>query len=601
MSSRIVLHDTALSAWLEFSEAEEIISCQNHSEILPSLAHIEKRVEGEGLYAAGFLSYEAAKAFDKDLTVKPNDGFPLLWFGLYRQPQFRKALSQSSRTQELSWRPSIGREEYDLAIHRIKSLIASGDTYQVNYTMRMLAKIAPDFDSWEYFLDLLQAQPAGYGAYIDIVDHTICSVSPELFFLRDDSKLLSRPMKGTVARACTTSSDSRAADWLWHSEKNRAENVMIVDMMRNDFGKIAESGSVNVPSLFAIERYPTVWQMTSDVTAKTRASLTEILKAIFPAASITGAPKSRTMKIIADLETSPRKIYCGAIGYVAPGHKAQFSVAIRTVMIDKKSHTAEYGVGGGIVWDSEASAEYDECLAKAQVLSEQQSEFSLLETMLWTPDQGYFLLEYHLRRLADSAYYFDFPLSDHEVRNALENLAVRLQDRTRVRLLASRQGEVRLESSTIAADAFNRVVRLRMATQAIDSSNRYLYHKTTSRSIYDRSKEPRTDCDDVILWNVRNEVTETTIYNIVILREDGIWVTPPIHSGLLAGTFRQYLLDIGKIKEDIILVTELRQARQIAVINSVRGWQEALLVSHDVIDDVIEDSVVLSSSTRTRE
>ena len=385
-------------------------------------------------------------------------------------------------------------------------------------------------------------------------------------------------MKGTIGRGRTNSEDRQLSEWLFNSEKNRAENVMIVDMMRNDLGKIARIGSVKVPRLFSLERYPTVWQMTSEVTASTEAPLCDIIKALFPAASVTGAPKPRTMQIISELESEPRRIYTGSIGFIAPNRHSQFNVAIRTVLIDKKLQIAEYGVGGGIVWDSDAAEEYDECLVKAQVLVKRPPEFSLLETMLWTPDDGYFLLEHHLQRLTDSAEYFGFVCDPLQVRSKLEELAKGFNGRQRVRLLVDRKGEITLQHSELAETSTLLPVRLRLAASPIDSKDTFLYHKTTNRSIYETARGQVLDCDDVVLFNQEGFVTETTIDNIVVQNADGTFVTPPVSSGLLAGTYRAYLLAQGKIAEEAVTIDQLKSATSIAVINSVRGWRPAVLL-----------------------
>ena len=279
---------------------------------------------------------------------------------------------------------------------------------------------------WDFFLNLAQTQNK-YAAYIDTGRYVICSASPELFFKLDGNKIYSHPMKGTAKRGRTTLEDKEQAEWLHNSLKNRAENVMIVDMIRNDLGRIAEIGSVQVPELFTIEKYPTLFQMTSTVQAKTNASLDEIFSALFPCASITGAPKVSTMNIIAELETTPRKIYTGSIGYISPNRKAQFNVAIRTALIDRENKTAEYGVGGGIVWDSTSADEYSEALLKARVLTERPRTFDLIETLLWTPEDGYFLREKHIARMQDSAEYFGFPFSREEFEHQLDQLAEAFQ------------------------------------------------------------------------------------------------------------------------------------------------------------------------------
>jgi len=385
-------------------------------------------------------------------------------------------------------------------------------------------------------------------------------------------------MKGTAPRGLTLSEDKIQKEWLYNSEKNRAENVMIVDMIRNDMGRIAITGSVEVPHLFDVERYPTVWQMTSTVSAESDASVCEIVCALFPCASITGAPKPHTTEIIAGLETTPRNIYTGCIGFIAPGRKAQFNVAIRTVLIDRKLMQAEYGVGGGIVWDSTSSEEYKECQVKALVLMKTPTEFSLLETMLWMPDNKYFLLDYHLRRVRDSAEYFGIPLNIDCIRRNLTKIEVTIKNCPhKVRLLISQDGAISCESVQLKDSAQRCPVRLRLASIPVDSSNPFLYHKTTNRKIYDSVRVAAADCDDTLLWNERGEITETTIANVIV-KLDGELVTPPVSCGLLPGTYRAWMIDRKKVKEKVIMVDDLKRCEAIYIINSVRKKRKAILM-----------------------
>jgi para-aminobenzoate synthetase/4-amino-4-deoxychorismate lyase len=352
---------------------------------------------------------------------------------------------------------------------------------------------------------------------------------------------------------------------------------MIVDMIRNDMGRIAAIGSVQAPRLFEAERYPTLWQMTSTVTAESDVSLSQIMAALFPCASITGAPKVRTMQLIAELETTPRHIYTGAIGFITPRRQAQFNVAIRTVLIDKATNQAEYGVGSGIVWDSISSDEYMECQLKARVLTQRRPSFSLLETMLWTPDEGYFLLPYHLGRLRDSAAYFAIPLDLVQIQQKLAIAAATLPSLPhKVRLLVAQDGAVSGQTTLLGRAASSKPIHLGLARAPMDSTNPFLYHKTTHRHVYDTARAARPEYDDVLLWNERGEVTESTIANIIV-QLDGRLVTPPVHCGLLPGVFRAWLLAQQKVQEEVITLDTLRQSHCIYLINSVRGWREAVL------------------------
>jgi para-aminobenzoate synthetase/4-amino-4-deoxychorismate lyase len=474
----------------------------------------------------------------------------------------------------LTWTPNISRDAYNAAIAAVRDHIARGDTYQVNYTMRLRTPFHAD--AWQLFLQLLRAQPNSYAAFLDTGRFAVCSASPELYLKRESSQLTMRPMKGTAPRGRYLREDRERANWLYHSEKNRAENVMILDMARNDLGRMADVGSVHVTRLFETERYPTVWQMTSTVQATSDAPLTKILQATFPCASITGAPKARTMQIIRELEPSPRGVYTGAIGFLAPERRARFSVAIRTAVVDRERAIAEYGVGGGIVWDSEAGDEYQETRTKARILTEPQPEFSLLESIRWMPDDSYWLIEYHLRRLRDSADYFDFAFDESTVLRALAEYAGTLpSEPQKVRLLMSRAGELTLSNAPITTQS--EPVTLTLAKTPVNSSDKFLFHKTTRRAIYDNALAERGSADDVLLWNERGELTETCNANLVV-QFGSEYFTPPIDSGLLNGTFRAALLDQNKIKERTITWDELTDATALFRINSVRGWQKAILI-----------------------
>jgi para-aminobenzoate synthetase/4-amino-4-deoxychorismate lyase len=419
---------------------------------------------------------------------------------------------------------------------------------------------------------------------VDTGRFAIASASPELFFERAGPQLTMRPMKGTAPRGRWSKEDAERAEWLGRSEKNRAENVMIVDMVRNDLGRVAEIGSVRVRKLWQTERYPTVWQLTSTVQAASDAPLTEVLRATFPCASVTGAPKRRTMQIIAELEPEPRGVYTGCIGFIAPQRRAQFNVAIRTMVLDRHTQCAEYGVGGGIVWDSKPDDEYREAHHKARVLTERVPEFSLLESLRWEPARGYWLLDYHLRRLRASADYFDYAFDAARVRAGLEHGTRELPAVPhKVRLLLRRDGGVIVTSAPLQIQ--REPVRLVMARTPVNSNDRFLFHKTTARAQYDVAWSERgrsfdalgSDADDVLLWNERGELTETCNANLVVRLGDDLF-TPPVECGLLGGTYRAYLLEQGEIRERVIHKDELEHARALFRINSVRGWQSAELL-----------------------
>ncbi len=562
--------------WLCFSQPERVLAATTREDVLPTLRRVVEAVEEEGLHAAGYIAYEAAPGFDRALTVRGPAALPLLWFGLYRPPEVWRQLPAGGAYTLGDWQPSQQLDSYRQAIARIKEAIARGDTYQVNYTIALGA--AWRGDPWGLFVDLANAQRGGYAAYIDLGRHVICSASPELFLDIDGDRVVSRPMKGTAPRGRTLGEDQQHIAALRASRKDQAENVMIVDMIRNDLGRIARFGSVHVPSLLEVERYPTLLQMTSTVEARSDAPLDAILAALFPCASITGAPKVRTMQLIAGLEGGPRGVYTGAIGYLIPGRRAQFNVAIRTVLVDRPTGQASYGVGSGIVWDSDADAEYAECRLKAQVLTRRFPDFELLETMRWTAADGVARLERHLARLAGSAEYFGFAVDLDVVRDRLAGLdPATTLDPARLRLLAGRRGELRLEAHPLELPAMQGPVRLGLATKPVDADDVFLYHKTTHRLVYETARARRPECDDVLLWNERGELTETTTANLV-LAVDGRLVTPPVGSGLLPGVLRAELLEAGVVQDQVLTMDDLARCQTIILVNSLRGWREAVWV-----------------------
>ncbi len=578
MSLTALLHDAKAGQWLRFAVPRAILTTQRLDEVLPLLRCAESEV-ARGASVAGFISYEAAPAFDAALTTHPPGEFPLVWLGVYDTAQVQRLsdLPPAPGAYQLGeWQATVSEAEYAEAIAHIKAEIAAGRTYQVNYTYRLRAAFSGEPGA--LFAQLAEAQRAAYAAFVDTGRFVLCSASPELFFERTGRAVRAKPMKGTAARGRTLDEDETQARWLHHDPKNRAENVMIVDMLRNDLGRVAEIGSVRVPALFETERYPTVWQMTSTVTAETRASLPRLLTALFPCASITGAPKRSTMQIIRALEVTPRRAYCGAIGFVLPEGRAQFNVAIRTVLVDRATNEAEYGVGSGVVWDSNAADEWAECQVKSRVLRAKQPPFALLESLRWEPATQYFLFERHLRRLCDSAVYFGFTLDEATARSRLEALARTLPPIPhKVRLLAQRAGDLHITAAPLPADAA-RPVTLALAPAPVSSADLFLFHKTTHRQVYDAARAARPEADDVVLWNERGEITETCLANLA-LKLEGIWWTPPVEAGLLPGTYRAELLATGRLRERFLTLDDLQRAEALAVLNSVRLWRAAALTA----------------------
>ena len=556
-----------------FHNPLKLIIAHTIEEVLPSFQLIQDAIQ-DGYYAAGFLSYESAAAFDAAYKVNEGHTMPLLWFGIFSEPQ-SFSLSSNGTYTLTDWKPSVEMDEYDAAIMSIKQSIESGDTYQTNYTIRLTSEFQGD--DIAFFDYLRRAQASNYCAYINTGDHRILSASPELFFHLNGNQITTRPMKGTVKRGKSTAEDEENASWLYHSEKNRAENVMIVDLLRNDLGMIAEPGTVHVPKLFEIEKYPTVLQMTSTITADIpeNTPLVDIFKALFPCGSITGAPKISTMEIITNLETSPREVYCGAIGYITPNNEAIFNVPIRTVVIDQKAGLATYGVGGGITWDSTTESEYHEILAKARLLKVNRPDFQLLESMLLKGGE-YFLLEEHLTRLKNSAQYFDFPFQLKDIEKKLYVFAKKNHlGEFKIRFLLAKNGEITIEAQQITQPKMP--LKVVLADEPLDKNNPFLYHKTTNRVIYSQFQKNSPHVFDVLLWNEDGELTEFTNGNIVLEIDDTLW-TPPISSGLLAGTYREMLIKQGKIQEKVLHVADLRKCTQLYLINSVRKWLEVKLI-----------------------
>lgn len=558
--------------WLYFGQPERVLRAERIEEVLPML----REAEASGLFVAGFISYEAAPAFDHAFKTYSSEGFPLLCLGLFNAPDVLDEIEEmpDAHYEVGELKPSVSKEDFVSAIGEIKERIAEGATYQVNYTYRLNADFSGD--AWSFFYELVKAQKTDYAAFVDTGDFAICSASPELFFSLNGGKIVSRPMKGTARRGRTFSEDWKQAEALRASEKDRAENIMIVDMIRNDIGRIAKPGSVETTSQFDVEKYPTVWQMTSSVRGRLgEPSLPDVFEALFPCASITGAPKAKTMEIIQSLETAPRKIYTGSMGFMTPQGEACFNVAIRTALIDRAAGTLEYGVGGGIVWDSDAEAEYEETLTKARILTQPRPEFQLLETMLWEPDVGIFLFDEHLQRLGKSAAYFDVPIEVYAIQEELDKVFHSLEKAPhKIRLLVARDGvfEVQAIPQESGKGAASTIA---LAKEPIDSQDIFLFHKTTHRAVYEQARAVFPDIDDVILWNERGEITEGCMANVVI-RKSGRLITPPIECGLLAGTFRAELLRSGEIEEAIISVDDLKAADEVFLINSVRKWQHAV-------------------------
>ena len=567
-------------------------------EDVPGVVAAVEAAAADGLHAGGYLSYEAAPAFDPAMRVRSGGDMPLAWFGLFdgvTAPGPDGAAADSAHdggptpSWEADWRAEDTRSEHAAAVARVRRAIAEGRTYQVNLTTRLRGSL--ESDPWQLYMQMRGAQGPGYHAYLDLGRHVIVSASPELFFRVRGREILTRPMKGTRPRGRWAAEDVLRRAELQESGKDRAENIMIVDLLRNDMGRVCEPGSVHVPRLMDIERYRTVWQLTSTVAGRLQdgTGLSGILAALFPCGSVTGAPKISTMELVADLERSPREVYCGAIGWIRPGGDCTFNVPIRTAWLDRRTGAAAYGTGGGIVWDSSPEAEYDERVVKAAVLREAWPEFELLET-IGLVDGRYRRLERHLGRMADSAAYFGLPFPGDRIRATLNDLARKYAvGAYRARITLGEEGAVMAEalplgargSDAVPTEAAGRdseeraptaLPRVSIAATPVQSDDRFLYHKTTHRRVYEQRRAGAPDhVMDVLLVNERGELTEFSQGNVVLELDDRL-VTPAQSCGLLDGCLRAELLESGVVSEARIALAALERASRVWFINSARGW-----------------------------
>jgi len=562
-----------------FHSPVEILAAYTPDDIPVVFRKVEEQLRKKK-WVAGFVSYECGYHFDSILSVfNKTSTLPLLWFGVYDTPieldaQLLNTIGPSAKTDIHHAQFSLEKSEYLRKINQLKKYITDGDTYQVNFTGRVEFELSGD--PKDLFFELRRKQHVPFGAYINLGVTKILSFSPELFFRRAGRSIVTKPMKGTCKRGRTTTEDAQFSEWLRNDEKNRSENLMIVDLLRNDIGKICESGSVHVSEMYSIERYETVLQMTSTVngTLKDDISYSDIFRSLHPCGSVTGAPKIRTMQIINELEEHARGVYCGAIGFISPHDEAVFNVAIRT--LELRGNTGMMGVGSGIVSDSTPEAEFDECALKASFLLDDRREFQLIETMLW--DKTFTFLEAHLRRLQDSAEYFSFPFHKEKIIEVLiiASRAFHSEKRYRVRLLLSKTGIPVVEAQESTES--NRTV-IKIADVRTRSSDLFLYHKTTNRELYNRFRKTADDeqITDFIFLNENGEVTEGTITNLFIEKE-GLLYTPPIHCGMLSGIYRNEVLRTNPTaSEKVIKIDDLRTSDALYICNSVRGWLKVSL------------------------
>ncbi|MCK9684677.1 aminodeoxychorismate synthase component I [Scleromatobacter humisilvae] len=562
---------------LAFGAPRELLRATSLDAVAPLLARVDALARA-GAWCVGYLCYEAAGAFDEAFeTHAPSDpARPLAAFAVYDAPLSDDAAFDDAGTATVRWTGGPRRDAFDTAIAEILRAIADGEVYQVNATAPLTGTLHGD--PLALFAALRRAQPNAYAAYLDFgndTDDRILSVSPELFFDWRGDRMLARPMKGTAPRGATPEEDAAQSAHLRSAAKERAENLMIVDLLRNDLSRIAEPHSVRVPRLFHTEAWPTVWQMSSDVVATTRpgTTLADVFGALFPCGSITGAPKVQAMRLIRELEPEPRGIYCGAVGVVQPGGAATFNVPIRTLAL--RGDAVRCGIGSGITADATAAGEWDEWRHKRAFVDRASQAFELLET-LRLEDGEFVDVEAHLARMAEAAAHFAFAPPLASARGALAELrAAHASGRWRVRLLADRAGVARAQAFALAPT--QAPVRVRLAERPFAGSDgEFVRFKTTQRAHYDAFAPAGEDVFDTLLWNERGELTEFTRGNVA-LRIAGRWLTPSSKSGLLPGIARARLLREGVIEEAVLTRDDLARADGVAFFNSLRGWLGATL------------------------
>jgi len=527
-----------------------------------------------GRWCVGFVRYEAAPAFDAALVTHPPQSGPLAWFGVFDEP--RPWPADSNSPAWLDWHTPLQNADARAAISNIHSRIAAGEVYQINHTARMKGTLREGTPQ-DLFAALQRSQPGTYAAYIDTGAQQVLSVSPELFFdWRADGHILSRPMKGTAPRGANQEQDAANVAALLASTKERAENVMIVDLIRNDLSRIAELHSVHVPRLFHAEALPTVWSMTSDVAARTRpgTTMTEVFAALFPCGSITGAPKVQAMRSIRALEADARGVYCGAVGVVRPGGAATFNVAIRTVEINGGAE-ARCGIGSGITIDAGFDGEWAEWGHKAAFVLRASKPFALLET-LRIEDGVARNADAHLARLAAGAAHFGYPWDGKAAADALAGLSLKHPNGVRrARLLLHANGQLDAQAESMVEHTGTARVCLASAPLR-EAHGEFARHKTTRRGHYE-AFAPIDGIFDTLLWNESGEITEFTRGNVAV-KLYGRWITPPLSSGLLPGVGREHALAAGRIVEGVIRVVDLERAEGMALLNSLRGWIDVELV-----------------------
>ncbi len=531
----------------------------------------------KGHWLCGYFAYEFGYFLEPALkSLREKNDFTLAWLGVSKKPLIINNIKNTPRLHQPNYAISdtssnVDQSQYSKAIQKIKHYLEEGLTYQVNYTFKIKFKFCGN--ACDLYFNLRDSQPTPYAALINTGCDEFLSLSPELFFRIKGKHIIARPMKGTIQRGKTANEDKEVCAILKKSPKIQAENVMIVDLLRNDLGRISKK--VWVPKIFEVEKYKTLHQMTSTIQAslKPDLSLKDIFSSLFPCGSVTGAPKIKTMQIIKELEKDRRGIYTGAIGYISPERNACFNVAIRTIHL--KGEKGELGVGGGIVYDSLEESEYDEAMLKAKFFMQKRSLLSLIESILWA-DGRYYLLDLHLKRLKSSCNYFFIPLDIKKLKQKLIKEAPDKKDKFKIRIQVDMAAKATMEK--IPLEDIPQSLKVRISPIRINPKDHLLYHKTTQRDLYDEelAKARNEGFFEVIFLNTRGELTEGAITNLFIEKDKQLY-TPPLSSGLLAGVLRQHLLEKGRVKEKTLYFKDLVQADKVYIGNSVRGLIKAEL------------------------
>ena len=550
-----------------FTKPIKELKTRNLDQVEDLLREVEAYQE-QGFYAVGYVSYEAAPAFEKKFAVHPAPlmGEYLLYFTIHEKvetlpfPEDYEAVDLPA-----NWKEEVEAPAYQEAIKTIHHHIRQGDTYQVNYTVQLSQELKAD--PLAIYNRLVVEQKAHYNAFIQHDDVSILSISPELFFEQDDRLLTTRPMKGTTRRGLTNQADLKEASWLEADPKNRAENMMIVDLLRNDMNRISEIGSEQVTHLCQVEQYSTVWQMTSTIESRLRpeVDLVQAFQALFPCGSITGAPKISTMEIIQKTEKSPRGVYCGTIGILLPKGKRIFNVAIRTLQM--QGTKAIYGVGGGITWDSKWEGEYQETKQKSAVLYRQEPRFELLTTGRIHQGELTFL-EQHLTRLREASRYFAYPFNEPKLLNKLQEQLAHVDPSLdyRCRIALQRNGSFQL-TITELTDLPASYLQAQLTEQKLDLATPFTYFKTSQRDHLGQSDHEQ------IFHLPDGSLLETTIGNLV-LEIEGQLYTPLAHLPLLDGIYRRHLLETQQVEEKLLTLNDLIDADRIYACNALRGLYE---------------------------